>query len=90
MLGMFGEIIENVTDTTCQKVAKKSSKAVKEEIKQQVEETKKEVKEKVDKATTGENGKKLLIAAVVMSGLALLVGIFGKSNKPVIVNVYNK
>ena len=81
---MFEEMFDNV----CKKVVKKSSSTVKAEAKQEVKRIKKDVKEKIDKATTGENGKKLLIAAVGLYVVALIASIFG-ARRQVVVNVYN-
>lgn len=74
---MFDEILDRVT----KKTVNKSAKTVKEEVK-------KEVKKTVKEATTGENGRKLLIASVVMSAAALIFTLV-RTSKPVIVNVYN-
>lgn len=71
-------MFKKMLDTICRKVAKKSSNAVKQEV-----------KKKVNSATTGENGQKLLIGACVLSCAAIIVSLMSKNSKPVIVNVYN-
>lgn len=71
---MFDEIIESFT----QKTMHKSANTVK-----------KEVKKKVDEATTGANGQKLLIGALAVSAISLIFSLRA-SSRPVIVNVYNQ
>lgn len=70
-------MLEEFFDKVAQKTVHKSGDAVK-----------KEVKKKVDAATTGENGQKLLIGAVVVSALSLIFSL-RTSSRPVVVNVYN-
>lgn len=70
---MINELIETVTQKTMHKSA---------------DTVKKEVKKKVNEATTGENGQKLLIGAVVVSALSLIFSL-RTSSRPVVVNVYN-
>lgn len=74
---MLQEVFDKAFDTITRKTIKKSGKTVK-----------KEVKKKIDAATTGQNAQKLLIASLIMSVGALIFGL-ARSNKPVIVNVYN-
>ena len=74
---MLQEVFDKAFDTITRKTIKKSGKTVK-----------KEVKKKIDEATTGQNAQKLLIVSLVMSVGALIFGL-ARSNKPVIVNVYN-
>lgn len=74
---MLQEVFDKAFDTITRKTIKKSGKMVK-----------KEVKKKIDEATTGQNAQKLLIASLIMSVGALIFGL-ARSNKPVIVNVYN-
>lgn len=81
-------MLEEMFDNVCKKVVKKSSSTVKAEVNQEVKRIKKDVKEKIDKATSGENGKKLLIAAVGLSVVALLTSLIG-ARRQVVVNVYN-
>jgi len=71
---MFEEMIDKFT----RKTMKKSAKTVK-----------KEVKKKIDEATTGENGQKLLITACLLSGAALIFSMIQRNSKPVIINIYN-
>ena len=74
---MLQEVFDKALDTITRKTIKKSGKTVK-----------KEVKKKIDEATTGQNAQKLLIASLIMSVGALMFGL-SRSNKPVVVNVYN-
>ena len=74
---MLQEVFDKALDTITRKTIKKSGKTVK-----------KEVKKKIDEATTGQNAQKLLIASLIMSVGALMFGL-ARSNKPVVVNVYN-
>lgn len=74
----FDEFVDKIT----RKTMHKSADVVKEEV-----------KAKVDEVTTGENGQKLLIAAVAVSAVALVlaVGIGLKvSGRDVVINIYNK
>ena len=71
---MFDEMIDRFTKKTMHKSAKT---------------VKKEIKKKVNNATTGENGQKLLITACVISVSAMIISIFARNSKPVIVNVYH-
>lgn len=64
-------------DKLTRKTMNKSAKTVK-----------KEIKKKVDDATTGKNAQKLLIAALIASGVALIFSL-GRNSRPVTVNVYN-
>jgi hypothetical protein len=73
MKNMFDEWLDKVT----RKTMNKSAKTVK-----------KEVKKKIDDATTGKNAQRLLIAALIVSGVALIFSI-GRNSRPVTVNVYN-
>jgi hypothetical protein len=70
-------MLEELFDKVAQKTVHKSGDAVK-----------KEVKKKVDAATTGENGQKLLLGCVVVSAISLIFSL-RTSSKPVVVNVYN-
>lgn len=74
----FDKFVDKIT----RKTMHKSADVVKEEV-----------KAKVDEVTTGENGQKLLIAAVAVSAVALVlaVGIGLKvSGRDVVINIYNK
>lgn len=70
-------MLEELFDKVAQKTVHKSGDAVK-----------KEVKKKVDAATTGENGQKLLLGCVVVSAISLIFSL-RTSSRPVVVNVYN-
>ena len=70
-------MFEELFDRVARKTVKKSGKAVKEEI-----------KKTVDEATTGKNGQKLLVGALIMSGIAMIFSLC-KGGKPVVVNIYN-
>lgn len=73
---------DKFVDKLTRKTMHKSANVVKEEV-----------KAKVDEVTTGENGQKLLIAAVAVSAVALVlaVGIGLKvSGRDVVINIYNK
>lgn len=70
--------IDDMVDRLTQKTVHKSKEAVK-----------KEIAETIDELTEGENGKKLLIAACIVSVASLIVSVFMRNSKPVIVNVYN-
>lgn len=70
--------IDDMVDRLTQKTVHKSKEAVK-----------KEIAETIDELTEGENGKKLLVAACVVSVVSLIVSVFMRNSKPVIVNVYN-
>ena len=70
--------IDAMVDRLTQKTVHKSKEAVK-----------KEIAETIDELTEGENGKKLLIAACIVSVASLIVSVFMRNSKPVIVNVYN-
>lgn len=74
----FDEFVDSIT----RKTVNKSAKAVKEEV-----------KAKVDDITTGENGQKLLIAAVAVSAVALVLAVgigLRVSGKDVVINIYNQ
>lgn len=70
--------IDSLIDGFTQKTVHKSADAVK-----------KEIKETIDELTEGENGKKLLIAACILSVASLIISVMMRNSKPVIVNVYN-
>lgn len=70
--------IDSLIDGFTQKTVHKSADAVK-----------KEIKETIDEITTGENAQRLLIGACIVSAVALVFSIFGRNNKPIVVNVYN-
>lgn len=61
----------------------------KKTINKSADTVKKEVKKKVDAATTGENGQRLLISSLAVSAVALIFSLRA-SSRPVIVNVYNQ
>lgn len=74
----FDEFMDKIT----RKTVNKSAKVVKEEV-----------KAKVDDITTGENGQKLLIAAVAVSAVALVLTIgigLRVSGHDVVINIYNE
>lgn len=74
----FDEFVDSIT----RKTVNKSAKAVKEEV-----------KAKVNDITTGENGQKLLIAAVAVSAVALVLAVgigLRVSAKDVVINIYNQ
>lgn len=74
MIKKFDEIVDRIT----RKTVHKSKEAVV-----------KEIRETVDEMTSGDNGKKLLITACLLSVTALVFSVIFHNSKPVIVNVYN-
>ena len=70
--------IDDMVDKLTQKTVHKSKEAVK-----------KEIAETIDELTEGKNGKKLLIAACIVSVASLIISVMMRNSKPVIVNVYN-
>lgn len=70
--------IDELVDRITRKTVHKSKEAVV-----------KEIQETVDEMTSGDNGKKLLITACLLSVTALVFSVIFRNSKPVIVNVYN-
>lgn len=74
MIKKIDELVDHIT----RKTVHKSKEAVV-----------KEIRETVDEMTSGDNGKKLLITACLLSVTALVFSVIFRNSKPVIVNVYN-
>ena len=74
MIKKFDEIVDRIT----RKTVHKSKEAVV-----------KEIQETVNEMTSGDNGKKLLMTACLLSVTALVFSVIFRNSKPVIVNVYN-
>lgn len=70
--------IDEIVDRITRKTVHKSKEAVV-----------KEIQETVNEMTSGDNGKKLLITACLLSVTALVFSVIFRNSKPVIVNVYN-
>lgn len=70
--------IDELVDRITRKTVHKSKEAVV-----------KEIQETVNEMTSGDNGKKLLITACLLSVTALVFSVIFRNSKPVIVNVYN-
>lgn len=82
------ELTDKVVDIlsgTQKKVVDKAKEKAKEEVKKEV---KNEITTRINNATTGANGQKLLLLACGLSLLAIGLVIFKSNSRPVVVNVY--